>query len=165
MGKAEGAGDIINLISPSLSSASSEPIIMTFKDPTSYLIHHPDLMLTMTSIANAMPCPRKPILQSLIKVSGPPSKAVLYGNLQHTLLQRALSSQSFDHIATKARLDEELQKEATKLEIWGSGMDIEDVREELGGRVMRGFEVFADKWVGPKPIVRAFFRTLNRLKV
>lgn len=105
-------------------------------------------MLTMTSIANAMPCPRKPLLQSLVKASGPATKPILYGNMGHTLLQAALSEQDFSVDATRKRLDDELQKETIKLDIWGAGMGIEDVRVEVGAQAEVGFQAFGDKWVG-----------------
>ncbi|WRT68360.1 uncharacterized protein IL334_005336 [Kwoniella shivajii] len=144
--------DIINIISPILTNPSSTtPILLTQKDPATFLIHHPDLMLTMTSIANAMPCPRKPILQTLIKASGPPTKPVLYGNLLHGLLQGALVEQSFDADSTFSRLDGELKKEERRMEIWSTGMGTMDIREEVGMRAGRGFEVFGQKWVGENP--------------
>jgi DNA replication ATP-dependent helicase Dna2 len=108
-------------------------------------------MLTMTSIANAMPCPRKPILQSLVRVAGPPTKAVLYGTIQHGLLQSSLSEQSFEDKATRIRLDETLDKEEMRLEVWGAGMSVQDIKVDLGTRAGRGFEVFGSKWVGPEP--------------
>ncbi|WVF72768.1 hypothetical protein IAT40_007586 [Kwoniella sp. CBS 6097] len=143
--------DIVNIISPSLETNNTTPIVVTLKDPSTFLIHHPDLMLTMTSIANAMPCPRKPVLQTLIKASGPPSKPILYGTLLHSLLQGALLEQSFDADSTFERIDKELKKEQTKMEIWSTGMGTMDVREEIGIKAGRGFEVFGQKWVGDKP--------------
>jgi DNA replication ATP-dependent helicase Dna2 len=136
--------------------------MITFKDPSSFIIHHPDLMLTMTSIANAMPCPRKPILQSLLKVPGPPTKAILYGNIQHGLLQSSLTEQSFEEESTRRRLDEELRKESSRLEIWGAGMDVQEIKMDLGARAGRGFEVFANKWVGPQPKVCCVVHELQR---
>ncbi|WVQ99969.1 hypothetical protein IAU59_007112 [Kwoniella sp. CBS 9459] len=143
--------DIVNIISSTLEKSPTMPIVITLKDPSTFLIHHPDLMLTMTSIANAMPCPRKPVLQTLIKASGPPSKAMLNGTLLHSLLQGALLEQSFDADSTFARIDKELKKEQTRMEIWSTGMGTMDVREDLGAKAGRGFEVFGQKWVGDKP--------------
>jgi DNA replication ATP-dependent helicase Dna2 len=108
----------------------------------------------MTSIANAMPCTRKPILQTMIKASGPATKPILYGNIQHTLLQSALSEKTFSGEETRRRLDEELKKEGTKLDIWGAGMGIEDVRAEVGAKAEMGFQAFGDKWIGALPTVR-----------
>lgn len=131
------------------------PIVITYKDTASFVIHHPDLMLTMTAISNAMPCPRKPLLQSLVKISGPGSKAMLYGNILHGLLQEAMSQQDFDIDSTRRRLDNDLKKEERRLEVWGAGLAVEDVRLEVGAKAGQGFETFARKWVGAKVEVRA----------
>ncbi|OXG49236.1 DNA replication ATP-dependent helicase Dna2 [Cryptococcus neoformans] len=146
-------GDIINIISPLLATQTTKPISVTFKDPSTFLIHHPDLMITMTSIANAMPCPRKPIIQSLIRTPGPPTKPLLYGNLLHSLLQGALLQQDFDAGGTFRRLDAELKKDEIKLDIWSTDMGILDVREEVGVKAGRGFEVFGERYItkDPKP--------------
>ncbi|ODN92700.1 DNA replication ATP-dependent helicase Dna2 [Cryptococcus wingfieldii CBS 7118] len=143
--------DIVNIVSPCLSTPSTTPIAITFRDPSTFLIHHPDLMLTMTSIANAMPCPRKPILQTLIKTPAPPTKPLLYGTVLHQLLQDALLEQEFGAVETFRRLDKELKKEERRLEVWGTGMGIQDVREEVGQKAGRGFEIFKENWVGPEP--------------
>jgi DNA replication ATP-dependent helicase Dna2 len=147
-------GDIINIISPSLSLSSLSPINITFKDPSSLLIHHPDIMITMTSIANAMPCPRKPILQTLLKPPAPPSKAMLYGSILHGLLQGALLEQNFSSDETWRRLKEDLNKEERRLEVWGTGLGEDDVKLDVGQKAGRGFEEFGEKWIGVTPKVR-----------
>lgn len=86
----------------------------------------------------------------------------MYGNIQHALLQSSLTEQSFEEEATRRRLDDELRKESTRLEIWGAGMDVQEIRMDLGARAGRGFEVFANKWVGPAPKVRGEVRELQR---
>ncbi|WVQ74886.1 hypothetical protein IAR50_004493 [Cryptococcus sp. DSM 104548] len=143
--------DVVNIVSPCISTTPTTPIVITFRDPSTFLIHHPDLMLTMTSIANAMPCPRKPILQTLIKTPAPPTKPLLYGTVLHQLLQDALVEQKFGAVETFRRLDKELKKEERRLEVWGSGMGIQDVREEVGQKAGRSFEIFKENWVGPEP--------------
>lgn len=117
-------------------------------------------MLTMTSIANAMPCPRKPLVQALVKPSGPSSKSMLYGTILHGLLQSALSEQGFTQDETSRRLEEDLGKEERKLEIWGAGLGVNDVRLDVGRKAGKGFEVFGSKWVGSAPKVgHETFRT------
>ena len=147
-------GDSVNIISSHLSEPS-RVVEVTLKDPSTFLILHPDIMITMTSIANAMPCPRKPILNSLIKVPGPANKAMLYGNLLHGLLQRALMEQGFDAADTRTRLDEELKKESTRMDIWSADLGVEDVRLEIGLRSEAGFESFGKKWACDEPKVGA----------
>lgn len=148
------SGDIINIISPTLADSPLSGVIeVSFKTPATFLIHHPDLMLTMTSIANAMPCPRKPVLQTLVKSSGPSTKPILYGNMGHTLLQTALVNRSFAAESTRQVLDQELNKDSIKLDIWGAGLGIEDVRAEVAAQAEVGFQAFGDKWVGAQPNV------------
>jgi DNA replication ATP-dependent helicase Dna2 len=147
-------GDIINVISPHLETAEPcPPLVFGFANPTSHIILHPDNLLTMTSIANALPCSRKPLVQALIKTPAPPTKPLLYGNLIHTLLQGALQDRDFSAKATSARLEQELKKETIKMDIWWAGLGIEEVREEVGAKAREEFQTFAERWVGEKPNV------------
>ena len=155
------AGDIVNIISSQINSAGV--VTITFKDASSFIIHHPDLMLTMTAIANSMPCPRKPILQSLVKVAAPSSKAMMYGTILHGLLQGALLDQDFTIDSTRRRLEEDLQKEERRLEIWGTGLGVEDVKLEVGAKAGHGFETFGNKWIGATVKVRDQSATTQRL--
>jgi DNA replication ATP-dependent helicase Dna2 len=98
-----------------------------------------------------MPCPRRPILNSLIKSSGAPSKAVVYGNLLHGLLQSSLQEQDFTPEGTQKRLDGMLKREDVRLDVWGAGLNVRDVAQELGDRARPGFERFGGNWVCAKP--------------
>lgn len=142
-------GDIVNVISPTLAAAG--PIVVTMKDSATYIIHHPDVLVTMTSIANAMPCARRPVVQQLVKLPEPPSKAMLYGTVLHSLLQDSLSEQSFDRQSTARRVATELAREERRLEVWGAGLDPLAVSEELGPTAEDAFASFGDKWIGPIP--------------
>jgi hypothetical protein len=42
-------------------------IIISHKYPDNHLIHHPDYLLPMTSLAGALGCRRKPLVQTLLK--------------------------------------------------------------------------------------------------
>jgi len=110
-------------------------------------------MVTMTSIANAMPCPRKPLLQNLIRQAAPPSKAILYGTILHSILQAGLLEQDFSLPNTIKTLDRELAKESVRLEIWGAGLELRDVRDEILEKAGKGFELFGQKWVNGEPQV------------
>lgn len=122
---------------------------MTMKG-TTYIIHHPDALVTMTAIANAMPCPRRPLLQNLARLPEPPSKAMLYGIILHALLQGSLLEQSFDPESTAKRVASELAKDDQRLQVWGAGLDVAGVTEDLGGSAQEAFAAFGKKWVGPK---------------
>jgi len=78
---------------------------------------------------------------------------MLYGTILHGLLQGALSDQDFAEDKTTRRLEEDLAKEERKLEIWGTGLGMDDVRLEVGEKAGQGFQTFGNKWVGPSPRV------------
>jgi DNA replication ATP-dependent helicase Dna2 len=72
----------------------------------------------------------------------------------HGLLQSALQEQDFEIDSTRRRLDEELSKETTRIDLWGADLGVEDVRLEVGIKAGHGFETFGRKWVGAKVTVR-----------
>lgn len=143
--------DIVNIISPSIPG--DDIIEITMKEPSSYIVHHPDALVTMTAIANAMPCPRRPLLQSLARLPEPPSKAMLFGNLLHSLLQGSLLEQSFDPASTAKRVENELSRDDQRLQVWGAGLDVASVIEDIGPKAQDAFAAFGRKWVGPVPKV------------
>lgn len=137
----------MNVISPQLDAEG--PIVVNLKSKSTYLIHHPDVLVTMTSMANAMPCPRRPLLQSLMRLPEPPSKAMTYGNILHALLQGSLMEQNFSPDFTKQKIEAELGDEGRRLEIWGSGLNDNDIEDDLGPAAVDAFSSFGRKWVGP----------------
>lgn len=145
-------GDVVNLISSALAQADTNaPIVVTMKDTAAYIVHHPDVLVTMTSIANAMPCARRPIVQQLVKLPEPPSKSMLYGTILHSLLQGSLSEQSFDRASTARRVADELARDESRLAVWGAGLDAVTVADELGPKAEDAFACFGHKWIGPSP--------------
>ncbi|KAL1411310.1 DNA replication endonuclease-helicase Dna2 [Vanrija albida] len=144
-------GDVVNLVSHALDQPHDKPIVITFSDASSYIIHHPDVLITMTAIANAIPCPRKPVVQGLVRLPEPPSKAMLYGTVLHSLLQGSLSQQKFGRDDTAKIIEAELAKEDVRLQVWGAGLDQKTVAQDIGGRAEEGFETFGRKWVHGEP--------------
>lgn len=141
--------DVVNIVSPHLDG--NGPIAITFKDTASYLIAHPDILITMTSIANAMPCPRRPLLNQLVRLPEPLSKPMIYGTILHSLLQEGLSEQSFDSASTRRRVGADLAKDERRLEVWGAGLDPGSVAEDLGRNAEDAFASFGRRWIGAEP--------------
>lgn len=146
-------GDIVNVVSPVLDDTSTRPIAITFKDTSSYVIAHPDILVTMTSIANAMPCVRKPLLNQLVRLPEPLSKPMIYGNILHGLLQESLSDQTFDAPSTRRRVGMDLAKDERRLEVWGAGLDPGAVANDLGRNAEDAFASFGRRWIGSEPKV------------
>jgi DNA replication ATP-dependent helicase Dna2 len=141
--------DIVNIVSHALDGDG--PIVVTMKDTAACLIHHPDILVTMTAVADAMPCPRRPLVNSLIKLPGAGTKAMLYGTVLHSLLQGSLSEQSFDAASTQRRVEAELAREECRLDVWGAGLNPEDVTEDLAPKATEAFATFGQRWVKPAP--------------
>lgn len=143
--------DIVNVVSPFVDGTG--PIAITFKDTSSYLIAHPDILVTMTAIANAMPCPRRPLLNQLVRLPEPLSKPIIYGNILHGLLQESLSERSFDAASTRRRVGTDLAKDERRLEVWGAGLDPGAVANDLGRNAEDAFASFGRRWIGSEPKV------------
>lgn len=141
--------DIVNIVSHNLTTDG--PIVVTMKDTSACLIHHPDILVTMTAVADAMPCPRRPLVQSLVKFPEPVSKPMLYGTVLHSLLQGSLSEQTFDPASTARRVAAELASEERRLEVWGAGFSPDDMIEDLGPKAQDAFSTFGNNWIGPEP--------------
>jgi DNA replication ATP-dependent helicase Dna2 len=144
------AKDVVNIISHALDDQDG-PIVITMKDTSACLIHHPDILVTMTAVADAMPCPRKPILNQRVKLPEPVTKSMLYGIVLHSLLQGSLAEQSFDPESTARRIAAELSLEDRRLEVWGAGFSPDDMETELGAQAEDAFATFGRRWVGPEP--------------
>jgi DNA replication ATP-dependent helicase Dna2 len=145
------SGDVVNVVSPHL--AGTAPIAITFKDTASYLVVHPDILVTMTSIANAIPCTRRPLLNQLVRLPEQLSKPIVYGTILHGLLQESLREGTFDSGATRRRVAADLAKDDRRLEVWGAGLDPSAVAEDLGRRAEDAFASFGRRWVGATPKV------------
>jgi DNA replication ATP-dependent helicase Dna2 len=114
---------------------------------------HPDILVTMTSIANAIPCTRRPLLNQLVRLPEQLSKPIVYGTILHGLLQESLREGTFDSGATRRRVAADLAKDDRRLEVWGAGLDPSAVAEDLGRRAEDAFASFGRRWVGATPKV------------
>lgn len=165
-------GDIVNVISPELDNfehlqnsqtLTSPPapgnnavhqLTISMKSQHTHLIHHPDILLPMTTIANGLTCRRRPLISGLIRGGSPvPTKPLLYGNILHELLQAALSLRSFGTSSLKKHLDEILLQPRMQMDIWAAGLGMQDVREEVWMKAEQAIVGFGTKWVGAHPKV------------
>jgi DNA replication ATP-dependent helicase Dna2 len=60
-----------------------------------YIILNPDILVSATTVADTVSCMRKAALQERVKATGDFSKAMVYGNVLHSLLQSALTENDF----------------------------------------------------------------------
>lgn len=166
-------GDVINVISPELlsleeqpkdgSSPSSSnksskrstspppplPLTVSMRTPQTHIIHHPDVLLPMTTISQSITCRRRPLISGLVRGGSPaPTKPLLYGNILHELLQTSLSQRTFEASELKKHLDEVLGQPRMMLDIWAAGLGMEEVRGEVWEKASLAILGFGSKWIG-----------------
>ncbi|KAJ3416935.1 Tripartite DNA replication factor [Chytridiales sp. JEL 0842] len=84
-------GDYVHIIG-SVDLKSKSCII---DNAQNFLIVHPDILISATSVADSFQCLRKSILQERVKVTNDISAPMVYGNLLHSLLQKCLQNSNF----------------------------------------------------------------------
>ncbi|OWB61752.1 hypothetical protein B5S29_g2655 [[Candida] boidinii] len=72
------------------------------------LIWNPDILLSATSIADAVDCPRKSILSSKLAFPGEHALALTVGTIVHSIFQKCLSENRIDKKFIDDAIDEEL---------------------------------------------------------
>ncbi|TFK52072.1 Dna2-domain-containing protein [Heliocybe sulcata] len=144
--------DIVNVIGKldtSIASSSTAPSAsINITSKTNYLIHHPDILLTATAIANAPQCRRKPILSSLVRSSSDVTPALVWGNMLHEVMQACMSADRWEERWIDARIDEVVRKglgELVKI-----GMDVEAAKREVKVRA-KGLQTFASRYMAQTP--------------
>jgi hypothetical protein len=75
----------------------------------------------------------------------------LYGNILHELLQEALRTREFDHVALKKMLEQILQRPQMQLDMWAAELGMEEVRLEVWEKATAGLLGFGQRWIGPLP--------------
>ncbi|GME68617.1 unnamed protein product [[Candida] boidinii] len=72
------------------------------------LIWNPDILLSATSIADAVDCPRKSILSSKLAFPGEHALALTVGTIVHSIFQKCLSENRIDKAFIDNAIDEEI---------------------------------------------------------
>ncbi|KZT21167.1 Dna2-domain-containing protein [Neolentinus lepideus HHB14362 ss-1] len=145
-------GDTVNVIGKferfTASSSSSPEATISVTSKANYFIHHPDILLTATAIANAPQCRRKPILSSLVRSTSDVTPALVWGNMLHEVMQACLSHNKWEERWIDERIDEVVRKglgELVKI-----GMDVNAAKREVKGRA-KGLQTFAARYMSQVP--------------
>jgi len=90
----------------------------------------------------------------------------LYGNILHELLQEALRTREFDHVALKKMLEQVLQRPQMQLDMWAAELGMEEVRLEVWEKATAGLLGFGQRWIGPSPLDDSILHnSMSRLSV
>ncbi|GAA5899795.1 bifunctional ATP-dependent DNA helicase/ssDNA endodeoxyribonuclease DNA2 [Sporobolomyces salmoneus] len=140
-------GDVINLIGDyDASTNSAEPF--TVDRSSGLLIVHPDILVSSTKVADSSHCTRKALLQEIIRSSGAPTPALIYGNMLHETMQRSLLANRWDEEFHKETINEILAENGGTL--WSIDLSFDAAREQVLER-SKEFGAFAERFIGDKP--------------
>jgi DNA replication ATP-dependent helicase Dna2 len=92
-------GDIVNVVGTFTNG------VCIIDNRCGLLIIHPDTLVSSTHVADSFKCLRRAVLQDKIKVTGEPSKALIYGSIIHELFQRAITLMDFSTVHLRAIID------------------------------------------------------------
>ncbi|KAI0079151.1 Dna2-domain-containing protein [Panus rudis PR-1116 ss-1] len=130
-------------LSPSVSS-------ITISAHANYLILHPDLLITATSISGAPQCRRKPLLSNLVRSSSDVTPALVWGNILHEVMQLCLADGDWSEKAVDERIEDNVDRCLDDL--LRLNVSAEHAKREVKIRA-KGLKTFSERYIGkvPKP--------------
>ena len=131
---------------------------ITVSSKRNLLIHHTDILVPITSIANATHCMRRPRLSQLMRSQSDFTRALVWGSILHEIMQRCLSTQRWDAESIEEFVDECIRKDLTKLVQIDAG--VEEAKVEINKRAI-GLKTFGKNFLGEVPKVVYFPRRTN----
>ncbi|KAI1798471.1 Dna2-domain-containing protein [Ganoderma leucocontextum] len=143
-------GDVINAIGECSTDPSSNLSTISVCSKHNYLIHHPDILLTATSLSNASHCSRRPLLANMVRSSSDVTPSLVWGNVLHEVMQTCLSVAKWDDKFINKQIAEVAQRGLGELLRINMGM--EQAIAEVKARA-KGLRGFADKYIAPSPKV------------
>lgn len=133
-------GDVIHLI---LTSPQSPKLV---DNTNNLLIWHPDVLISLTVVADQFFCPRKTVLNSRISHPGEPSIPLLVGNMVHEIFQACMITERWGPGFLRELLDAEI--EGRRIEIYAIGNIEDELRlavEKHFAYISTWFETFHKK--------------------
>ncbi|KAL5490161.1 DNA2 [Sanghuangporus weigelae] len=143
---AVNTGDILNII----GSFSPKDNTIVISSKHNMLVQHPDILVTATSIANALHCPRRSLLSLMVHSSSDKTPSLIWGSMLHEIMQRCLSTQRWDVSSIESFIDESIQKNL--MEFVQIDVGVDEAKIEISKRA-GGLKVFGERFLGetPKP--------------
>jgi hypothetical protein len=116
------------------------------------IITCPDLLLSVTNVAEGFECMRRAFLSSRVK-GNTTSRVMVYGKMLHELFQMSLKTGDFSQSKIKQNLDFIIAN--STLELYSIGEHEDKVQKSLGENVAR-LESWGKVYYGPKATVYRF---------
>lgn len=137
-----------------VGSFSYEDNTIVVSSKQNLIVQHPDILMTATSIANALHCPRRSLLSLMVHSSSDKTPSLVWGNMLHEIMQRCLSTQRWDVSSIESFIDECTQKNL--MELVQINVGVEEAKVEISKRA-GGLRTFGERFLGEIPKVRFFW--------
>ncbi|KAF9644272.1 Dna2-domain-containing protein [Thelephora ganbajun] len=141
--------DVINIIGDWDGSITGTPAI-TISSKENLLIHHPDYLITATSLSEGSVCRRKSLISSLVRGTSDTRPASVWGNILHEVMESCLSENRWDEKFINDEIDDVARNKLSdlmKIEV-----SVEEATKNVRDRAV-GLQVFSKRYIGktPKP--------------
>ena len=141
--------DVVNIIGNWDRSITGTPSI-TINSMENLLIHHPDYLVTATSLSEGSVCRRKPLISNLVRPTSNTLASSVWGRILHEVVESCLSENRWDKKFIDDETDDVLRKhlqDLLKIET-----TIEEATDEIKKRAS-GLAVFSKRYIGKFPKV------------
>lgn len=119
----------------------------------------PDTLISGTTLADAFPCARKPVLAELHRGASEVTPALIYGSMAHLMFERAIHSRDFD--TDKISNDMTALIEGSTERLYAAKVDEAHARQTLG-EFITPIQAFGERYVSAQP--KTLVRVDGRLK-
>ncbi|KAK6458344.1 DNA replication factor Dna2-domain-containing protein [Scheffersomyces xylosifermentans] len=116
-------GDIVHVI----ITDSKNPNLID--DTQNLLIWNPDVLLSSTTVASQITCPRKTVLQGRFRFPGETTVPILVGEITHYIFQESIKNENWTHDFMEQVMDDCLDDYL--LSIFSIGQTVEQIRGEI----------------------------------
>ena len=143
------SGDVVNIIGEwDGSIAGTHAITLSSKE--NLLIHHPDHLITATTLSRGAVCRRKSLIVDLVRTTTDVRESTVLGHILHEVMQTCLNEDRWD---TKFIDDEIEEVSRRKLpELMRIEMSVEQMIEKVKDHAV-GLEDFSRRFIGKTPKV------------
>ncbi|CAL1710756.1 unnamed protein product [Somion occarium] len=137
-------------VRPDQPCSSSTPrslgIVISAKE--NLLIHHPDLLITATSLSNATQCARKPLLSNLVRASSDMTPSLVWGNMLHEVMQMCFGDGDWSEKGVDEKIGGVVSKGLEDL--LSINVSVEQAKREVKIRA-KGLKTFSERYIAQEP--------------
>lgn len=141
--------DIVNIIGNWDGSITGTPAI-TISSKENLLIHHPDYLISSTTLSEGSVCRRKPLISTLVRTAPNIRPSSLWGHILHDVVETCLNENRWDDKFINDEIDDGVRE--SLLDLLRIGTTIEEATAEIKKRAS-GLKEFSKRYIGKKPKV------------